>query len=127
MEQIADLPAGVIGLRASGELTRKEYRDKLEPALRDAVEGGDVRLLLVLEDDFSMSAGAFAEDEKVGWQLVVPHKGMEADRPGDRCRVGQAWNPIAGLDGARRDQDLDGWGAGRGPRLGCRLSRVTAG
>lgn len=98
MEKIADLPAGVIGLRASGELTREEYRDTLEPALHDAVEGGDVRLLLVLEGDFSMSAGAFAEDEKVGWQLVVPHH--------------KAWKRIAlvtDVDWVRRGTRLLGW------------------
>jgi SpoIIAA-like len=98
MEKIADLPAGVIGLHVSGELTREEYRDQLEPALRDAVEGGDVRLLLVLEEDFSMSAGAFAEDEKIGWQLVLPHH--------------KAWKRIAlvtDVDWVRRGIRLLGW------------------
>jgi stage II sporulation SpoAA-like protein len=72
MEKIAGLPAGVIGLRASGELTREEYRDTLEPVLHDAVEGGDVRLLLMLEEDFldqGLDGGRDGGGPRVGRQL----------------------------------------------------------
>ena len=31
-----EMPAGVIGLRATGKLTRGDYRQALEPALREA-------------------------------------------------------------------------------------------
>jgi hypothetical protein len=32
-----DMPAGTIGLRASGKLNKADYREVLEPALREAV------------------------------------------------------------------------------------------
>ena len=34
VERMDDVPAGVIGLRASGKLTKEDYTDVLEPALR---------------------------------------------------------------------------------------------
>ena len=32
IERIEEMPAGKMGLRASGKLTREDYRDVLEPA-----------------------------------------------------------------------------------------------
>lgn len=51
VEPIPDMPAGTLGFRARGELTRADYRETLIPALRGAVEAGPVRLLLVVADD----------------------------------------------------------------------------
>jgi hypothetical protein len=65
IEPIADLPAGMLGFRAHGELTRSDYRETLIPALREAVEAGSVRLLMVVEDDFEkMDFGVRIEDAK---------------------------------------------------------------
>lgn len=38
---IQDMPAGTVGLRVTGELTRDDYRGVIEPALRDAVASGE--------------------------------------------------------------------------------------
>jgi hypothetical protein len=45
IERIEDMPAGTVGLRASGKLTRDDYRQVLEPALNEGVEAGELRLL----------------------------------------------------------------------------------
>jgi hypothetical protein len=52
VERIADMPAGTIGFRADGDLTESDYTETIGPALREAVEGGGVRLLLVAPPGF---------------------------------------------------------------------------
>ena len=73
IETIDDMPAGTIGFRASGEVTREDYRQVLEPALRDAVESGDVRMLYVVEADVEMDGGALLEDAKTDLGLGLRH------------------------------------------------------
>jgi hypothetical protein len=73
VEPIEEMAPGTIGFRASGELTREGYREVLEPALRTAVEAGEVRMLFVVEDGFEMDAGALMEDAKTGLQLGLGH------------------------------------------------------
>ena len=51
VERITDMPAGTIGFRAVGELTDSDY-EEIEPALRQAVADGGVRLLLVAPPGF---------------------------------------------------------------------------
>ena len=74
---IEDMPAGTIGLEAVGKVTDDDYRDVLVPALSAALEKGDVRLLYVLGDDFSYTAGAVWADTKLwaghlkGWRKVA--------------------------------------------------------
>lgn len=74
IERIEDLPASVIGLRASGEVSADDYKQVLEPALSAAAEGGEIRLLYVLNEDFEMKAGAMAQDAKVGLEIGVGHR-----------------------------------------------------
>lgn len=73
IEKIDGMPAGTIGFRTSGEVTREDYRDVLEPALREAVEAGEVRMLYVVPLEFKMSLGAYGEDAKTGFQLGLGH------------------------------------------------------
>jgi hypothetical protein len=73
VERIEDMPAGTIGFRASGEVTRDDYREVLEPALREAVEAGEVRMLYVVDGGFKMDAGAFREDAKTGLEIGLRH------------------------------------------------------
>jgi hypothetical protein len=47
IERLDDMPAGVIGIRASGKLTKDDYRDGLEPALKEATDSGEARVLFV--------------------------------------------------------------------------------
>ena len=62
---IEDMPPGTVGLEADGKVTEDDYRDVLVPAVRAALERGDVRLLFVLPDDTSYSPGAMWADTKL--------------------------------------------------------------
>jgi hypothetical protein len=73
VERLDDMPACTIGFRASGEVTREDYRRVLEPALREIVESGEVRMLYVVDSDFEMDGGAVFEDAKVGLTLGLGH------------------------------------------------------
>jgi hypothetical protein len=45
IERIDGMPAGTIGLSASGKLTKDEYQGVLEPALKEGVETGELRIV----------------------------------------------------------------------------------
>jgi len=66
IERIDGMPEGTIGLTASGKLSRDDYRNVLEPALAEAVESGELRLLFVLTDFGGLEPGAWIEDAKTG-------------------------------------------------------------
>ena len=66
IERIDGMPAGTAGLRASGKLSKEDYTEVLEPALREGVESGELRLLFVLTDFDGLEASAVAEDFKTG-------------------------------------------------------------
>ena len=71
-----DVPSGVIGLRASGKLTRQDYVDVLEPALKEAIDSGEARVLFVLPDFDGVETGAWIEDVKTG--LAVEFRNRSA-------------------------------------------------
>jgi hypothetical protein len=71
IERIDEVPAGTIGLRASGELSKEDYREVLEPALREGIESGELRLLFVLTDFDGLGSGAWVEDMKTGLKAWV--------------------------------------------------------
>ena len=73
VEKIDDAPAGTIGFRASGKLTKADYRDVLEPMLRDAAEKGEIRMLFELTDFHGLEPGAWYEDLKTGLGLGIGH------------------------------------------------------
>ncbi len=66
-----DMPEGTTGLRASGKLSREDYREVVEPALRDALESGELRVLLLLADFHGMEPGAWIEDVKTALKVGV--------------------------------------------------------
>ncbi|HET6849956.1 MAG TPA: STAS/SEC14 domain-containing protein [Gaiellales bacterium] len=67
---IPDLPAGVVGVEAQGQVSASDYEEVLVPAVdaaREAAPDGKVRLLYVLGSDFpDYTAGAAWEDAKLG-------------------------------------------------------------
>jgi hypothetical protein len=73
VEPIQDMPRGVVGFRASGKLTAADYRDVLEPKLREAVEAGETRVLCVPSDFEGLEPGAWIEDVKTGLEVLVRH------------------------------------------------------
>ena len=66
LTEIADLPAGVIGFESSGKIEAEDYRDVLMPALVEAAERGDIRLVIVLPTFEGLASGAVWEDAKMG-------------------------------------------------------------
>jgi hypothetical protein len=74
---LEDMPGGVVGLRASGEVTAEDYRDVMVPALDETPARGGVRLLCVLDEHTTFSPGALFADAKVGlghlksWEKVA--------------------------------------------------------
>ena len=68
LRPISDLPAGVIGFDAVGEVHSDDYRDVLRPAIDRAVGRGEVRMVFVFGEEFTgYSAGAAWEDTKLGF------------------------------------------------------------
>lgn len=65
---IDNLPAHVIGVRASDEVTASDVSDVLLPALQKKIdEVGEINYLLVLETDVqNWTAGAWLQDMKAG-------------------------------------------------------------
>ena len=75
---IRNMPPGTIGIEAVGKVTEDDYQNVLVPAVSEALERNDVRLLYILGDDFeSYSAGALWADTKLvaghreGWRKVA--------------------------------------------------------
>jgi hypothetical protein len=71
IEQVTEMPAGTVGLRASGKLSKEDYRGVLEPVLREAAEAGQLRLVFVLTDFHGLEPGAWIEDVKTGLRVWV--------------------------------------------------------
>lgn len=71
IERIDEMPAGTIGLRASGKLSKADYVEVLEPALREGVESGELRLVFLLTDFHGLEPGAWPEDVKTGLRAWV--------------------------------------------------------
>ncbi len=68
LERLTDMPPGVDGIRATGELTRQDYRETLEPLLEEARrDGRTIRLLYHFAPEFTgFSAGGAWEDARLG-------------------------------------------------------------
>jgi hypothetical protein len=68
IKELRDLPDGVIGFEASGEISASDYRDVVLPALARAFAGAEVRFVIVIDSFKGMSGGALWEDLKVGFE-----------------------------------------------------------
>jgi hypothetical protein len=66
IQELSDLPEGVIGFEASGKIRAEDYRDVVLPALERAAATGEVRFVIVMRDFDGMSGGAVWQDLKVG-------------------------------------------------------------
>jgi hypothetical protein len=67
LEPLDDLPDGVIGFEAVGEVSAGDYEDVLAPAIDAATADGRVRLVYVLGDRFDgYTAGAALQDTQLG-------------------------------------------------------------
>jgi SpoIIAA-like len=98
IERIEDVPAGVIGLRASGKLTKDDYVSVMEPALNEAVESGEARVLFVLPDFDGLEPEALFEDLKTGLNVELKNR--------------SAWKRLAvvsGVDWVSKSMRLFAW------------------
>jgi hypothetical protein len=74
VERMEDMPSGTVGLRASGKLSRDDYRDVLEPGLQEAIDSGEARVIFVLTDFDGLEPGAWLEDAKTGLGVELAHR-----------------------------------------------------
>jgi len=77
MIERVEAPAGVLGFRLTGEITRRDYDEVLMPALREAIDGGgELRCLVVVGPEFEgYEAGTMWDDLKTGFRYGVGHHG----------------------------------------------------
>jgi SpoIIAA-like len=98
IERIDDVPAGVIGLRASGKLTKDDYVNVMEPALKEAVDTAEARVLFVLPDFDGLEREALFEDVKTGLGVELKNR--------------SAWKKLAvvsGVDWVAKSMRLFAW------------------
>ena len=74
VERIEDMPDGVVGLRASRKLTKDDYTGVLEPALNEAMDSGEARVVFVLTDFEGLELGAMPEDVRTGLGVEFAHR-----------------------------------------------------
>lgn len=64
---IENLPDGIIGVEASGDVTAEDYTTVLVPLIEGAAAGGKkVRLLYAIGDDVGVTAGGAWADTRLG-------------------------------------------------------------
>jgi hypothetical protein len=73
IELIRDLPGEAIGFRAFGQVTKRDYEDVVEPAIKSMVERkGKINFLLVLDTDIkNYTIGADYKDIMMGLKFFT--------------------------------------------------------
>jgi hypothetical protein len=71
IERIEGMPEGTIGLRAAGKLSKNDYQSALEPALKEGLGSGELRMVFVLTEFDGLEAGAMIEDIKTGLGALI--------------------------------------------------------
>jgi hypothetical protein len=75
VERLSDLPAGVIGFRASGKITRDEYREMMQPIYAALEHGEKLNIYFELAGDFhGLDLGGLWEDMKAGGSVGLRHR-----------------------------------------------------
>ena len=75
VELIDDMPAGTLGFRISGKLTRDEYFQLLDPVVELLERGEKVSFLVVADDDFhGLDSAALWEDVKTAGSVGLRHR-----------------------------------------------------
>jgi hypothetical protein len=75
IEQRRDLPHGVIGFRASGKITRDEYREMMRPIYAALERGEKLNIYFELADDFDgLDLAALWEDMKAAGSVGLEHR-----------------------------------------------------
>jgi len=75
VERVADLPDGVLGFRATGTITRDEYRELMEPIYATLERGEKLNIYFELADAFhGLDLGALWEDMKAAGSVGLKHR-----------------------------------------------------
>lgn len=75
LKTIDDLPDGVLGFEADGEIHSDDYQEVLIPAVEAQIATGDgVRVLLVFPEWGGLSSGAAWDDLKMGLEHLTAWK-----------------------------------------------------
>lgn len=75
IERVGDLPAGVLGFRASGKITRDEYREMMKPIYEALERGEKLNIYFELAGDFhGLDLDALWEDMKAGVSVGLKHR-----------------------------------------------------
>jgi hypothetical protein len=75
VERLADLPPGVLGFRASGKLTRDDYRELMEPIYAALERGDKLNIYFEVAEDFDgLDLGALREDLKAAGSVALKHR-----------------------------------------------------
>jgi SpoIIAA-like len=73
LERINEMPAGTIGFQSTGKLSREDYKKVLEPALRQGIEAGEIRMLYRIPSFDGLEPSAWFEDARTGLGLGFGH------------------------------------------------------
>jgi hypothetical protein len=75
VERVADLPEDVLGFRATGTITRDEYRELMEPIYATLERGEKLNIYFELADDFhGLDLGALWEDLRAAGSVGLKHR-----------------------------------------------------
>jgi hypothetical protein len=75
IEHLDDLPAGVLGFRASGKITGDEYREMMKPIYATLEQGEKINIYFELASDFGgLDVGAMWEDLKAAGSVGLKHR-----------------------------------------------------
>ena len=75
VERVADLPENVLGFRATGTITRDEYRELMEPIYATLERGEKLNIYFELADAFhGLDLGALWEDMKAAGSVGLKHR-----------------------------------------------------
>lgn len=73
IEELSGLPAGVVGVRLSGKLSGKEFRE-FRPSWDKLVQSGQIRFVEVIDDDYEgFGPGGLIEDCTMGFGALFRH------------------------------------------------------
>jgi SpoIIAA-like len=76
LKRLHNMPDGVVGFRIDGDVEQEDYTQVVVPALKAAVDSGrGLRTLYLIEDLDDIEDAALWEDTKLGYDLVVQHRG----------------------------------------------------
>jgi SpoIIAA-like len=122
IENVADLPPGTLGFRATGKITSDECRQLMEPIYAALERGEKLNIYFELADEFhGLDLGALWQDLKAAGSVGLKHRcSWQRMATGHGQGLGQARRERIRLVGSRRATSVRAIRAGHGPNLAGR-------